>query len=130
MPRALSALALRAVVLCTIITTTTASRVVLVDIAETTADRPEPLCTLVQYSLARHRRTRDTNTQNSRPPLKGGQRQSSESSRFDVEQLVRDVKSQYDAYPAETLSEMWDYKQHIMKVVARDGSNTYDRHRR
>ena len=43
-----------------------------------------------------------------------------ESSRFDVEQLVRDVKSAYDAYSAESLEDMWQY---IMSQVARDGGN-------
>ena len=50
---------------------------------------------------------------------------------FDVEQLVADVLSGYDAYPSESLEEMWKYKQWVMGVVARSGgSNTYDRHRK
>ena len=51
---------------------------------------------------------------------------------FDVEQLVKDVMGEYDAYPSEKLEEMWEYKRWVTgvctPVVACDGSNTYDRH--
>ena len=42
-------------------------------------------------------------------------------SKFDVEKLVGDVLSEYDAYPSEKLEDMWAYKQDIMKIVSRDG---------
>ena len=53
-----------------------------------------------------------------------------ESSRFDVEQLVRDVKSVYDGYSADSLEEMWQYKEYVMARVAQDGGNEYERHRK
>ena len=53
-----------------------------------------------------------------------------ESSRFDIEQLVCDVKSAYDAYSADSLEEMWQYKEYVMSQVAQDGGNEYERHRK
>ena len=50
--------------------------------------------------------------------------------RFDVEQLVRDVKSVYDGYSADSLEEMWQYKEYVMARVAQDGGNEYERHRK
>ena len=52
------------------------------------------------------------------------------SGKFDVEQLVKDVLAAYGAYDAEKLEEMWKYKGYVMSAVARDGGNTYDRHRK
>ena len=49
-------------------------------------------------------------------------------SKFHVEQLIKDVKSEYDAYPSEKLEEMWQHKEDVMNVVACDGGNTYERH--
>ena len=46
------------------------------------------------------------------------------------EQLVHDVKAAAAAYPAEKLTDMWDYKCDIMKkVVEANGGNDYERHR-
>ena len=50
--------------------------------------------------------------------------------KFDVEQLVKDVLAAYGAYDAKKLEEMWKYKGYVMSVVARDGGNTYDPHRK
>ena len=50
--------------------------------------------------------------------------------KFDVEQLVKDVKRVYDGYSAEKLEEVWQYKEHVMSEFAHDGSNTYERHRK
>ena len=48
--------------------------------------------------------------------------------RFDVDLLVKDVMSTYKNYSDETLEKMWQYKQYVMQQVAKDGSNTYERH--
>ena len=53
-----------------------------------------------------------------------------QGSRFDVEQLVKDVMGVYDAYSAEKLEDMWQYKEYVMRKVAHDGGNDYDRHRK
>ena len=50
--------------------------------------------------------------------------------RFDVDLLVKDVMSTYKNYSDETLEKMWQYKQFVMQQVAKDGSNTYERHRK
>ena len=51
-------------------------------------------------------------------------------SKFDVDQLVKDVMRAYNDYGADKLEDMWKYKQFVMSQVARDGSNDYERHRK
>ena len=57
-------------------------------------------------------------------------REPGSGSKFDIDQLVKDVMHAYKDYSADKLEDMWKYKQYGMSEIARDGSNDYERHRK